>query len=180
MTPHCEWCPFPGCDSCAYKGHERHLPPAPTGLTFTAYGIVAGQGSKRHVGNGVMIEQSKRVKPWRAAVRDAALTAITEWEHLGRTWVPYAGPVRITITFVTRRPQGHYRTGRFTAVLRDNAPLWHAGTPDIDKALRATFDALTEAGIWRDDKLVAQVTASKVYGVRPGARIHVEPIGGAS
>jgi len=51
---------------------------------------------------------------------------------------------------------------------------------DVDKALRATFDALTEAGIWRDDKLVAQVTASKVHGVRPGARIHVEPIGGAS
>ncbi len=50
----------------------------------------------------------------------------------------------------------------------------------VDKALRATFDALTEAGIWRDDKLVAQVTASKVHGVRPGARIHVEPIGGAS
>ena len=25
-----------------------------------------------------------------------------------------------------------------------------------------------------------EVTASKVYGVRPGARIHVEPIGGAS
>ena len=23
MTPHCEGCPFPGCDSCAYKGHER-------------------------------------------------------------------------------------------------------------------------------------------------------------
>ena len=22
MTPHCEWCPFPGCDSCAYKGGE--------------------------------------------------------------------------------------------------------------------------------------------------------------
>ena len=158
MTPHCEWCPFPGCDSCAYKGHERHLPPAPTGLTFTAYGIVAGQGSKRHVGNGVMIEQSKRVKPWRAAVRDAALTAITEWEHLGRTWVPYAGPVYVTATFIARRPKSHYRTG-------------------VDKALRATFDALTAAGIWRDDKLVAQVAASKVYGDRPGARIHVEPIG---
>ena len=22
MTTHCEWCPFPGCDSCAYKGGE--------------------------------------------------------------------------------------------------------------------------------------------------------------
>ena len=146
MTCPCDpMCPFPGCDSCAYKGHERHLPPAPTGLTFTAYGIVAGQGSKRHVGNGVMIEQSKRVKPWRAAVRDAALTAITEWEHLGRTWVPYAGPVYVTATFIARRPKSHYRTGRFASVLRDNAPLWHAGTPDVDKALRATFDALTDA-----------------------------------
>lgn len=64
-------------------------------------------------------------------------------------------------------------------IVRAGAEL-RAGTPDVDKALRATFDALTEAGIWRDDKLVAQVTASKVYGVRPGARIHVEPIGGAS
>jgi len=22
-TPKCVGCPFPGCDSCAYKGHER-------------------------------------------------------------------------------------------------------------------------------------------------------------
>lgn len=22
MTAHCEWCPFPGCDSCAHKGGE--------------------------------------------------------------------------------------------------------------------------------------------------------------
>ena len=169
------------------SANSGHLPPAPTGLTFTAYGIVAGQGSKRHVGNGVMIEQSKRVKPWRAAVRDSALTAITEWEQqrplpagLGRTWVPYAGPVYVTATFIARRPKSHYRTGGYADVLRDDAPLWHAGTPDVDKALRATLDALTEAGIWRDDKLVAQVAASKVYGDRPGARIHVEPIGGAS
>ena len=41
------------------------------------------------------------------------------------------------------------------------------------QALRATFDALTEAGIWRDDKLVAQVTASKVYGVRPVSYTHL-------
>ena len=23
---HCEWCPFPGCDSCAYKGHDPSTP----------------------------------------------------------------------------------------------------------------------------------------------------------
>ena len=32
------------------SANSGHLPPPPTGLTFTAYGIVAGQGSKRHVG----------------------------------------------------------------------------------------------------------------------------------
>ena len=25
MTAHCEWCPFPGCDSCAYKGWRRSV-----------------------------------------------------------------------------------------------------------------------------------------------------------
>ena len=37
-------------------------------------GIPAPQGSKRHVGNGIMIENSKRVKPWRQDVKEAALT----------------------------------------------------------------------------------------------------------
>ena len=37
---------------------------------ITVEGIEAApQGSKRHVGRGIMIESSKRVKPWRDAVR---------------------------------------------------------------------------------------------------------------
>ena len=36
-------------------------------------GMPAPQGSKRHVGNGIMIENSKRVKPWRQDVKEAAL-----------------------------------------------------------------------------------------------------------
>ena len=34
-------------------------------------GIPAPQGSKRHVGHGIMIENSKRVKPWRQDVKEA-------------------------------------------------------------------------------------------------------------
>ena len=49
---------------------------------------------------------------------------------------------------------------------------------DIDDVARTLWE-VAEAGIWRDDKLVAQVAASKVYGDRPGARIHIELIGGA-
>ena len=44
-----------------------------SGFSLTVYGVAAPQGSKRHVGNGVMIESSNRVRPWRQDVRFAAL-----------------------------------------------------------------------------------------------------------
>ena len=65
----------------------------PRALTVIVYGTPAPQGSKRHVGHGRMIEQSKRVKPWRNDVKAAAETAIVEWEQrrplpsgVGRCW----------------------------------------------------------------------------------------------
>ena len=36
-------------------------------------GVPAPQGSKRHIGHGIMIENSKKVKPWRQDVRAAAI-----------------------------------------------------------------------------------------------------------
>ncbi len=44
MTAHCEWCPFPGCDSCAYKGHERRI--------ATALGLLVG--AARRLSQGVL------------------------------------------------------------------------------------------------------------------------------
>ncbi len=155
-----------------------------TALTVTVHGTVAGQGSKRHVGRGVLIESSKRVKPWREAVRAAAAHAIEEWEaeHVDdpagqqRFWQPYAGPVRVNVKLTFTRPRSHFRSGRFSDVLRPDAPVFKASPPDLDKALRATFDALTDAGVWCDDSRVAAVLASKVYGDRPGAVITITPI----
>lgn len=159
----------------ANSGHLAHL----NSLAFTVYGTPAGQGSKRHVGHGVMIEQSKRVRPWREAVKHAALTAIDEWNSAHCTlWEPLAGPVHITVAVRIARPKSHYRTGRFAAILRDDAPTYAPNTPDLDKALRAIFDALTDAGVWRDDRQVVAVYATKVYDSRPGAVVRVEAVHG--
>lgn len=152
-------------------------------LTIVVHGTVAGQGSKRHVGRGILIESSKRVKPWREAVRAATVHAIGEWEASceagchGRVWQPYAGPVRVNVKFTFTRPRSHYRTGRFSDVLRPDAPVFKASPPDLDKALRASFDAITDAGVWTDDARVVYVLASKSYGDRPGAEIAITPIG---
>ena len=138
-------------------------------LTFRAYGTPGPQGSKRHVGNGVMIESSAKVRPWRQAVKYAALDFIAAGN-------PIVGPVRVDIRFLLARPKSHYRTGKNAGLLRDSAPLWPAVKPDVDKLLRSTLDALGEAGVWKDDAQVVGVAVWKAYAdaTVPGAEIHVE------
>jgi crossover junction endodeoxyribonuclease RusA len=142
----------------------------PERLSFKVYGTPAPQGSKRHVGNGVMIESSKRVKPWRQDVKHAALDAITE-----RQWQQPAGSVWVAITFRLQRPKGHYGTGRNAGVVKDSAPVRPAVKPDIDKLVRSTLDALTESGAVRDDAQVVSLSTSKFYadGDMPGATVEV-------
>lgn len=159
----------------ANSGHLAHL----NSLAFLVHGAPAGQGSKRHVGNGIMVEDNKRTRPWRESVKHAALDAIAEWESThSQPWAPHATPVHTTITLRIPRPKHHYRTGRFAAILRDDAPTYAPNTPDLDKALRAIFDALTDAGVWRDDRQVVAVYATKVYDSRPGAVVRVEAVHG--
>lgn len=38
--------------------------PAGEAIGFHVIGLPAPQGSKKHVGHGVMVESSKKVKPW--------------------------------------------------------------------------------------------------------------------
>lgn len=142
-------------------------------LTVSVVGTPAPQGSKRHVGNGVMVESSKKVKPWRQDVRAAAIEALPSVLH------PLIGPVRVHVTFYLSRPRGHYGTGRNAGLLRKSAPTWPAVKPDVDKLLRSTLDALGEAGVWRDDSQVVGVSAWKRYDDQrpPGASIVIESLG---
>lgn len=140
-------------------------------VAFTAHGTPAGQGSKRHIGRGVMVEASKNLRPWREAVKAAALDALP-----GELWQPFTGPVVLTLEVVFHRPRSHFRTGRHAAELRPDAPELHVGTPDLDKIIRSVCDALTEAGVWGDDRQVAQVLATKLYELpgQPFQGAHVE------
>jgi crossover junction endodeoxyribonuclease RusA len=129
-------------------------------------GIPAPQGSKRHVGKGVMVESSKKVKPWRTAVATEAL------KHTFEPW-PY---VNVVAWFRLSRPKSHYRTGRFSHVLKDSAPVFPAQYPDLDKLCRSTLDALRMGAAFKDDAQVVKLYAFKVYaaqGEEPGALIRV-------
>lgn len=149
------------------------LPPAhpASRLFFVAYGTPAPQGSKRHVGRGVMIEQNREaLHTWRDDVKLAALAALED----APTWARDARAVSLHVVFTLQRPRAHYRTGRLANLLRDDAPAWHGLRPDLDKLLRSTGDALTTAGVYADDARVAQVHARKVY-----SSTHANPTNGA-
>ena len=120
-------------------------------IHITIEGTARPQGSKRHVGKGIMVESSKHVGLWRTWVRLKATQAMA-----GRPLI--VGPVQIAILFQFDRPKKHSTTKG----LRENAPLYHTSKPDADKLLRAILDALTGV-VFRDDSQVAYCLVRKHY-----------------
>ena len=137
-------------------------------------GLPAPQGSKRHLGRGILVESSKRAKPWR---QDVKLDSRDQYK--GET---LTGPVFIEITFWLPRPQSHYRTGKYAGQLKPNAPVYSTSAQggDIDKLVRCTLDGLSAkcgGTVIADDSLVVGLICEKRYvtsqeGV--GATISVE------
>jgi len=116
--------------------------------SFWIDGEPAPQGSKNgFVKNGrvVMVESSKKVKPWREAVAAETKRQLEDLYHF-----PYTKPVEIALVFHLPRPKTVTRK-------------WPAVKPDLDKLVRSTFDGLTTGGLYTDDALVIALSASKQY-----------------
>jgi crossover junction endodeoxyribonuclease RusA len=128
---------------------------------YRVIGRPAPQGSKRHVGNGRMVESSADVGPWRDAV---ALQVAAQRNRAG--WRQECGAIKVAVTFLLARPPSVRR-------------MWPEVRPDLSKLLRATEDALTDSGVIRDDALIVEVLAKKRYapeGGATGAWIRIEPL----
>ncbi len=90
---------------------------------------------------------------------------------------PLSGSLKVSITFIFKRPKSHYRTGKRANELKEYVPVYHTAKPDRDNAEKAVLDILTQIGFWRDDAQVAAGEVSKIYadpGMIPGALIDVQ------
>ena len=140
-------------------------------IVIKVYGLPGPQGSKSFKGmrggHAVLIESSKKVKPWREDVKAAA-----EAVRAGRE--PLDCPLRLTMVFTLPKPSSAPKT----------RATWPMRTPDLSKLARSTEDALTDSGIWRDDArvveyaLLAKRYPGEGYGAleAPGAWIVIEGI----
>jgi Holliday junction resolvase RusA-like endonuclease len=139
-------------------------------ITLIAYGSPAPQGSKRHVGGGRMMESSKKLRPWRQDVKAAAEAYIAT----RAPWAPIDAPVLARMVFTVPKPASAPKTRR----------TYPCRMPDVSKLVRSTEDALTDAGVWKDDARVVEYSrVAKVYPGedpealdRPGVRIIVEAL----
>lgn len=122
-------------------------------IRIVVRGTPAPQGSKRLLGHGAMVESSKKVKPWREAVRSAAEDARLVELDLSML-PPLDGPLVASMVFTLRKPQSAPKRRR----------TWPDRTPDLSKLVRSTEDALTDAGMWTDDaRVVEYVRLAKVF-----------------
>lgn len=129
-------------------------------ISLRVFGDPAPQGSKKVV-RGRLIEASKKLKPWRAAIEKACQPYANENIHLG--------PVRLEVDFYLPRPASVKTTGK-------NARLLPIVPPDCDKLVRAVGDGIGQSGyIWGDDSQVVEILARKFYAdnEEPGALIKI-------
>lgn len=147
---------------------------APPALAITVLGRPAPQGSKKYAGHrinaasgrrsAVLVEQSKRVKPWRALVTAAAREAMVA-AAIGSVPVhqpPLDGPLAVDVVFTVLKPASAPKRRRTWPITR------HSG--DLDKLLRSTFDGIADAQAIADDSRIVRVTATKTFpGEDPAA-----------
>ena len=87
--------------------------------------------------------------------------------------MPFAGPVRVTLTFYYERPKYHAKLA--------SPPRYviAKGRNDSDKLARACLDAFTSAACWGDDSQAMLGGVMKVYcdgDERPGVVVTLEEI----
>lgn len=123
----------------------------PPDLRFIVYGEPKPQGSKIRTKFSVRESGGEDLKLWREAVRSTAVDAQSIVKR-GGVFV-LEGPIDLQLEFTMRKPSGAPKRKR----------IWPVKRPDLDKLCRAVLDAMTNAGVWKDDSQVVALHAHKRY-----------------
>lgn len=79
----------------------------------------------------------------------------------------YNGAFRIELDYYFHRPQNHYGSRSKKPYKRDDAPIYHTNTPDIDNLTKTVKDAITDTElIWQDDSYVVEESCNKHWVCR--------------
>lgn len=87
---------------------------------------------------------------------------------------PYEGSLLMIADFTLTRPKKHYRSGKYSHLLKDNSPDWHSIKPDLSNLIKFYEDALgLSTTFFLDDKQICESYATKSYGESPLVEIRI-------
>lgn len=130
-----------------------------TVIRFNAIGRPIAKGSMKAVARGVLTSTAKGLKAW---------SDVIGWEARQHCSEIIDGPVAITAEFRIPRPKSAPKRREKPCITR----------PDLDKYLRALFDALHDV-VYADDSQVTNIIASKRYayiGEQPGVSVEIRRV----
>jgi Holliday junction resolvase RusA-like endonuclease len=141
------------------------LPGVRLRLDFFVDGVPITQGSKKGFvvndkrtgkARAVVVEdRSASLGDWRRSLSSSAALAMDRADFAGYVELPL-----VELDFGLTKPATVKR--RYPTV-----------KPDVDKLARAVLDALTAAGVYKDDAAVLDALIRKRYSARPGVRVRV-------
>ena len=139
-------------------------------ISIIVHGMPGPQGSKKAVGRdgkgrAILVESSKKVRPWRDSVKAACREVIEAGA------VTIDEPVWCRMVFTMPKPKSAPKTRR----------TWPSSRPDLSKLERSTEDAIVDSGLLREDsRIVEYLRAAKVFPNEdpealqvPGVRIEI-------
>ena len=129
-------------------------------LSFTVLGTPKAQPRPRFSRNGHAYDPGS-ADEWKDAVANAATRALI----LAQPQIKEAiqTPVALRLEFYMPRPKSHFRKGEIRVIYQTEKGFSHVIKPDLDNLEKAVMDALTTAGIWKDDSQVCSKKSAKFY-----------------
>ena len=107
------------------------------------------------------LPKSHPVHGYKAAIKAAFIEATGKWKTI-------TGPVQLSVYCRFEMPKSWSKKKR-----SESQGILHDGKPDADNVLKAVEDALTDCGVWSDDKQVASAFISKRWSETPQTEIWI-------
>ena len=80
---------------------------------------------------------------------------------------PLKGPIKTELRFYEKRPKSHYRTGKFSNILKKDITPFNTSKRDIDNFVKFVLDSLNKK-MYIDDSQIFEIICGKYYSDSDG------------
>ena len=82
-------------------------------------------------------------------------------------------PIKCVLNFYCKRPKNHYKTGKFSNILKEASPKYNTNNKDLDNMVKFVLYALNDK-LYTDDSLIFEISCSKLYSESAEGYIYVK------